>query len=254
MTEAVVELRDVSFAYEHHRVLENVNLRIEAGSFTSIIGPNGGGKSTLLKLLLGLLEPGKGEVRVFGQAPRAGRRAIGYMPQTQSLDSSFPITVEEVVGLGRLHQGTWFGLPRRADREACDRALETTGCAHLRRESFSSLSGGQRQLVLIARALVGDPRLLLLDEPTANLDPAVEESFYALLQRLRGKITIALVSHDVGLVAEQSEQVICVNRKVEQHAARMVSGDFVQAMFGTDAARVVDHRHSHTDDVGNRRS
>lgn len=250
MSDPVVELRAVSFAYEQHQVLENVNLRIEAGSFTSIIGPNGGGKSTLLKLLLGLIEPTQGEVSVFGQAPRAGRHAIGYMPQYQSLDSSFPITVEEVVGLGRLHRGTWFGIPRRADREACERALETTGCVHLRRESFASLSGGQRQLVLIARALVGDPRLLLLDEPTANLDPTVEESFYALLQRLRGGITIALVSHDVGLVAEQSEQVLCVNRKVEQHDAHTVSGDFVHAMFGAAAARVVDHGHDHHHEVG----
>jgi zinc transport system ATP-binding protein len=246
MSEPAVELRGVSFAYDLHPVLENVDLRIEVGSFTSIIGPNGGGKSTLLKLVLGLIAPDRGEVRVFGQSPRAGRRAIGYMPQYQSLDNSFPITAEEVVGLGRLHGGTWFGLPRRADREACERAFEITGCAHLRKLPFSSLSGGQRQLVLIARALVGEPRLLLLDEPTANLDPAVEESFYALLQRLRGGITIALVSHDVGLVAEQSEQVLCVNRKVEQHAAHTVSGDFVHAMFGAQAARVVDHSHDHT--------
>ena len=243
MSDPAVELRGVDFAYERHLVLEDVDLRVDTGSFVSIIGPNGGGKSTLLKLLLGLIEPLRGEVRVFGKRPRRARRAVGYMPQHQSLDASFPITVEEVVRLGRLHRSSWFGLPRSEDRRACEQALETVGCSHLRTESFSELSGGQRQLVLIARALVSGPRLLLLDEPTANLDPAVEESFYALLQRLRGEITMILVSHDVGLVAEQTEQVVCVNRRVELHPAHAVSGELVGAMFGAEGARLVDHTH-----------
>lgn len=243
MTAPVFEMRDLSFAYDSRPVLEDVNLEVAEGGFVSIIGPNGGGKSTLLKLLLGLLEPQRGQVRVFGQKPKQARDRIGYMPQFQRIDAHFPITVEEVVRLGLLSGKTRLGWPRRGDHVAVDHALEIVNCTHLRRENFARLSGGQRQLVLIARALVSEPELLLLDEPTANLDPAVEGSFHELLRRLSGSITICLVSHDVGLVTEQTEQVICVNRKVDVHPAHAVSGEFVTAMFGADHARVVDHSH-----------
>jgi zinc transport system ATP-binding protein len=241
----VFELRGVDFAYDSRLVLEDVNLEVAEGGFVSIIGPNGGGKSTLLKILLGLLEPRRGRVKVFGTKPRLARDRIGYMPQFQRIDSHFPITVEEVVRLGLLSGKTRLGWPRRGDLAAVDEALETVSCVHLQRENFARLSGGQRQLVLIARALVAQPRLLLLDEPTANLDPAVEGAFHELLQRLAGQITICMVSHDVGLVTEQTEQVICVNRHVDVHPAHAVSGEFVRAMFGAHHARVVDHSHGH---------
>jgi zinc transport system ATP-binding protein len=243
MTASVFELKGVSFGYDTRLVLENVNLEAPEGGFISIIGPNGGGKSTLLKLLLGLIEPQRGTVRVFGEKPTRARGRIGYMPQYHRIDTHFPITVEEVVGLGLLTRRTRLGWPRRGDHAAVDLALETVGCPQLRKEPFAHLSGGQRQLVLIARALVSNPRLLLLDEPTANLDPAVEGSFHDLLRSLAGKITICLVSHDVGLVTEQTEQVICVNRSVVLHPARAVSGELVEAMFGVPHARMVDHSH-----------
>lgn len=246
MTGPVFELRDVSFGYDERLVLDRANLSVAEGGFISIIGPNGGGKSTLLKLLLGLLDPHKGTVRVFGQKPREGRSKIGYMPQFHRVDPHFPITVEEVVRLGLLSGRTRLGWPRRGDHVAVDQALSTVGCEHLRGETFAGLSGGQRQLVLIARALVSRPRLLLLDEPTANLDPAVEGSFHDLLRKLAGEITICLVSHDVGLVTEQTEQIICVNHNVELHPAHAVSGDLVAAMFGADHARLVDHSHGHS--------
>ena len=245
MTAPVFEMRGLSFAYAARAVLEDVDLEVAEGSFVSIIGPNGGGKSTLLKLLLGLIEPQRGSVRVFGEKPAQARGRIGYMPQFQRIDAHFPITVEEVVRLGLLSRRTRLGWPRRADHAAVDRALDIVNCTHLRRENFALLSGGQRQLVLIARALVSEPRLLLLDEPTANLDPAVEGSFHELLRRLSGEITICLVSHDVGLVTEQTDQVICVNRTVGVHPAHAVSGEFVAAMFGSAHARVVDHSHGH---------
>lgn len=235
-------LRDVAFARDEQPVLENVDLEIAAGSFASVIGPNGGGKSTLLKLLLGLLEPTRGSIEILGKRPARARRAIGYMPQHQQIDPQFPITVEEVVRLGALGPRSLFG---RVDRKVVDAALDAVGCAHLRSRSFGALSGGQRQLVLIARALAGRPKILLLDEPTANLDPGVEESFYALLQNLRGEMTILLVSHDVGLVSEQTEQVVCVNRKVALHAAREVTADVIQEMFGGAGALIVDHGHDH---------
>jgi zinc transport system ATP-binding protein len=241
----VFEFDRVSFAYDDRPVLEGVDLSLDPGGVVSIIGPNGGGKSTLLKLLLGLLEPQRGSVRVFGERPQRARDRIGYMPQYQRLDPQFPITVEEVVRLGLLSGRTRFGWPRRSDHAAVEAALQTVGCPQLHREVFSRLSGGQRQLVLIARALVSGPRLLLLDEPTANLDPAVEDSFRELLQRLAGEITVCLVSHDVGLVTEQTGQVICVNRTVAMHPAHAVSGEFVSAMFGAENALMVDHSHGH---------
>lgn len=243
MSTPVFELEHVSYGYDARLAIEDATFSVGEGGFISIIGPNGGGKSTLLKLLLGLLTPQKGTIRVFGEKPRRGRDRIGYMPQFHRVDAQFPITVEEVVRLGLLSRKTRLGWPRRGDHEAVARALETVGCPQLEKEPFAQLSGGQRQLVLIARALVSHPRLLLLDEPTANLDPAVEGSFHDLLRRLAEEITICLVSHDVGLVTEQTEHVICVNRKVELHPAHAVSGDFVAAMFGSDHARLVDHSH-----------
>ena len=243
MSGLVFELKNVSFGYDSRLVLENVDLEAPEGGFISIIGPNGGGKSTLLKLLLGLLEPQRGTVRVFGETPKRARGQIGYMPQYHRIDAHFPITVEEVVRLGLLTRRTRLGWPRRGDHAAVDQAFDTVGCPQLRKEPFASLSGGQRQLVLIARALVSNPRLLLLDEPTSNLDPAVEGSFHDLLRQLATSITICLVSHDVGLVTEQTEQVICVNRSIAVHPAHAVSGEFVEAMFGSPHARMVDHSH-----------
>lgn len=242
MSSSAIVLRDVAFERGGDYVLQSVDVEIAVGSFTSVIGPNGGGKSTLMKLLLGLLTPTHGTIEILGTSPARARQRIGYMPQHQQIDPQFPITVEEVVRLGGLGPRSILG---RGDRAAVERALDDVGCAHLRRRSFGSLSGGQRQLVLIARALVGTPRILLLDEPTANLDPGVEESFYALLQRLRGDMTIVLVSHDVGLVSEQTEQVVCVNRKVDTHAAHAITPQIIQEMFGGTGALIVDHGHAH---------
>ncbi len=242
---AAIVLRGLTFSYGRRPVLEDVDLEIETGHFVSVVGPNGGGKSTLLKLLLGLLEPDRGSVEVLGRRPEDARESVGYMPQYQNLDPSFPITVEEVVRLGRLGSGSFFGRVGRQTRRAVDEALDAVDCDHLRDRSFSALSGGQRQLVLIARALVGRPRILLLDEPTANLDPAIEESFYALLQRLRGDMTMLLVSHDIGLVSEQTEEVVCVNQQVVKHPAHEMSSEIVQSMFGGSGALLVDHGHAH---------
>lgn len=243
MTPAIA-LRDVVFERDGRVVVEAPDLRIPEGSFVSIIGPNGGGKSTLLKLVLGLLRPTRGSIDVFGRPAEQGRRLIGYMPQHQHIDPQFPITAEDVVRSGGLGPRSIIG---RSDRRRVEAALDAVDCAHLRGRSFGAMSGGQRQLVLIARALVAEPKILLLDEPTANLDPGVEGSFFDLLQRLRGGITIVLVSHDVGLVSEQSEQVVCVNRQVVTHPAREVTSEVVQEMFGGAGALIVDHGHAHTE-------
>ncbi len=230
----VIELDHVDFGYETGELtLEQVCLKVEPGESGCIVGPNGGGKSTLLKLLLGLLEPTSGTVRLFGLPPVEGRRRVGYMPQYHLLDPVFPITVFEVVLTGRMHRWRpfWYG---REDRQAAHKALAEIGLEYLADREFSALSGGQRQRVLIARALACDPELLLLDEPTANIDPGAEERFYGLLEELRRRMTVLTVSHDLGFVNREVDVVICVNRRVVKHKA---------ADFSAEAADAVYHHH-----------
>lgn len=217
--EPIIELADVSFRYQaDNPVIEHASLVVRAGQSGCIVGPNGGGKSTLLKLMLGLLTPDRGSIRIFGTEPAAARSRIGYMPQYHQLDAAFPASVLDVTLMGRLTPRTVFSY-RRRDRNAAMDALAELGIADLADHSFSGLSGGQRQRVLIARALAGEPELLLLDEPTANIDPGAEEQFYATLERLRKKMTVITVSHDLGFVNRETDLVICVNRQVLLHQA-----------------------------------
>ena len=240
--DAVIAVRNLSFSYDGHLVLQDVDLDILAGDFVSIIGPNGGGKTTLLKLCLGLLTPQRGTVRIFGTSPQASRQRIGYMPQHVSLDSSFPVTALDVVLMGRMGCSFPAGPFRRADRAAAERAMQDVSAEELGRRPFFDLSGGQRQRVLIARALAGDPRLLLLDEPTASLDPAVQDDLYELLRELNRRMTVVIVSHDVSAVSQHVRKVICVNRQVEIHPASTISGELARVLYqGVSAVRLVRH-------------
>ena len=215
----MIEISGLSFGYDGDTpALHDVTLSLAAGESACIIGPNGGGKTTLLKLLLGLLEPQSGTIRVFGLPPKEARSRIGYMPQYHQLDAAFPISVMEVVLQGTLTRRSWGFFGREARRIA-EAALAEMGIAELARRSFAALSGGQRQRVLIARALACRPDLLLLDEPTANIDPGAEEQFYATLQRLRERMSILTVSHDLGFVNRETDRIICVNRRVSLHDA-----------------------------------
>ena len=236
-----VEFENVSFAYDGVSVLEDVNLRIPARELACVLGPNGGGKTTLLRLILGLAEPDRGTVRVLGRAPARARRRVGYMPQYARFDPKFPIAVMDVVLMGRLerHLG---GPYSRADREVARLALAHVALAELADRPFDRLSGGQRQRVLIARALACEPELLLLDEPTAGLDVAVEERFFDVLARLNETMTILLVSHEVGFVSEHMESVICVNRRVNVHPTSDITGEVIRELYGSDV-RLVRHDH-----------
>ena len=233
----------VNFAYGVAPVLENVSFTIAEREFAAIIGPNGGGKTTMLKLILGLIEPQTGFVRVFGRTPVVARRRIGFMPQYPGLDTQFPVTVMDVVLLARLGGGHRIGRYSGADRAAAAQALEDLGLAAIGNRSYSKLSSGQRQRVLIARALASDPEILLLDEPTANLDPFVQDDLYELLHRLNEKLTVLVVSHDVGFVSKYVEKVVCVNRRVVLHPASAVKGELVSMLYGDMEMRVVDHGH-----------
>ena len=238
-----IEIADLSFAYDGPPVLRDVTLRVAAGEQVCMVGPNGGGKTTLVKLILGLLTPNRGRVKVFGHPPAAGRRHVGYAPQHAAFDPQFPVSVIDVVLMGRLGRTRTWGPYRRDDRRAADRALAEVGLSDLRKRPFATLSGGQRQRVLIARALAADPKLLLLDEPTASLDIGVEAEFHDLLAALGDRMAIVIVSHDMGFVTQLVTKVICVHGSVAVHPTDELTGELMRDLYAHDV-RLVRHDHN----------
>ena len=208
--ESVIEFENLSFAYQDVLVLKNLNFKIFSGEFVGVIGPNGGGKTTLLKLIMGFYKPIRGKVKVFGHSPDQVLNQVAYVPQTTRYDKQFPISVLEVVLMGRLSSLPWYGSYSTADKEAALEVLEKVGMDHLHDRPFGTLSGGQAQRTLIARALISKPRLLLLDEPTASIDVKAESEIYALLETLKEKMTIVMVTHDLRMAIEKVGKVICV--------------------------------------------
>lgn len=241
MPDPIIALDDLSFSYNGQHVLEHVDLAIADRDFACMVGPNGGGKTTLLKLVLGLLTPTSGHVRVFGQSPQQARPRMGYMPQHAQVDPHFPASVMDVVLMGRLAPGNSWGRFSRADRDGAAEALRLVDLADLRRRPFADLSGGQRQRALIARALAASPELLLLDEPTSNLDVRMEGELYELLQKLNERLTIVLVSHDLGFVSQFVKSVVCVKHTVTVHPTSEVTGEIIQEIYGD--VRLVRHDH-----------
>ncbi|HWL95540.1 MAG TPA: ATP-binding cassette domain-containing protein [Phycisphaerae bacterium] len=241
----VLRFNAVRFSYDEMPVFTRpASFSICKGDFASVVGPNGGGKTTLLKLTLGLLKPESGIVEVLGGEPATTRTRVGYMPQHAQLDPKFPVTVMDVVLMGRLGRNRWWSRYDRSDRDAARAALEQVRLLDLAPRSFASLSGGQRQRALIARALSCDPELLLLDEPTSNLDVAAQSDLYELLHQLNQRMTVILVSHDVGFVSKFVETVICVNRNVDVHPASEIAGETISEMYGRDM-RLILHDHAH---------
>lgn len=209
-----IAIHNLSFAYQDHRVLTDVSFEIRPGQFIGMIGPNGGGKTTLIKLILGFLKASIGSIRVFGQTPVAARKDMAYVPQSLRFDKQFPITVLELVLEGRLAHLPWYGRFSEQDKKIALEALDKVGLADLQHRPFGSLSGGQAQRILIARALASEPKLLLLDEPTANVDTHAETEIYTLLKQLQGQMTILMVTHHLQAAIELVEKVICVQNTV----------------------------------------
>ena len=236
-----IEINNLTFSYDTVPVLEDVNLKVKHGEFATIVGPNGGGKTTLLRLLLGILKPVQGKIAVLGSTPEKARLRVGYMPQHADLDPQFPVTVMDVVLLGRLGR-RFGGRYTKEDRQLALKALEEVQLESMVRTAFSTLSGGQKQRALIARALCCNPEMLLLDEPTANIDPEVEENLLTILQELNQRMTILLVSHDMGFVSRVVKSVICVNRRVLIHPTSRVDGTLIKDVYGDDYCMV---RHDH---------
>jgi zinc transport system ATP-binding protein len=246
---AAIEFAGVDFAYASRRVLVEVSFRIEPCQAVCLVGPNGGGKSTALRLILGLLEPQRGTVRVLGGSPRRMQRRIGYMPQYLPFDPQFPVCVEEVVLAGRLW-GSRPGFYSREDRRVARGCLEEMELAELRREPIAALSGGQRQRVLIARALAVEPEILLLDEPTAMVDAHLETRLLEKIRSLHHRLTLVLVSHDVGFVAALVERVFCVNRTLSEHPAEALTAETMHSLYGHGVQLV---RHDHDAPAANGR-
>jgi ABC-type Mn2+/Zn2+ transport system ATPase subunit len=312
MPTPVVSFHDVTFSYGARPALENVTFSVDPREAVCVVGPNGGGKTTLVRLILGLLVPQRGEIRVFGQPPHRARLRIGYMPQHVQHDPQFPVTAMDIVLMGRLGQeaagsrspaascgqdarapesrsaavpaascgqdarapesrsaavpaascgqdarapvvgprwqsllGNLTGWRGQNDRRAAIDALELVGVAKLSRRPYASLSGGERQRVLIARALCCHPDLLLMDEPTSNVDTLVEGQLLDLLRKLNERMTIVMVSHDLGFVSALVNRVICVNRKVVIHRTSEMTGDAIRDIYGGDVRRVHHNGLSH---------
>ncbi len=219
-TDPIVSLHDIWVSYEGRWVLKSIYLSCQKGEILGIVGPNGGGKSTLLRVILGLITPDKGTVALFGRKPgKTARMQVGYLPQISRSDRSFPVRVRDVVMMGRYRKLGLLHRPGRDDREAVMLQLERVGMADHADRPFGILSGGQQQRVNIARALVSDPRLLILDEPSTGVDSVAQEEFYELLARLRDEhqLSVIMVSHDIGVITSHADQVACLNRIIHYH-------------------------------------
>lgn len=233
MTKQIVELSHVSFAYRESAVLKDVSFSVQEGEFIGIIGPNGGGKTTLLKLIMGFLKPDVGSIHIFGKIPQQTQQLVAYVPQSMRFDRQFPISVLELVLLGRLSHLSWHGQHHHLDKEKAIEAMEKVGIAHLQNASFGELSGGQAQRALIARALVSEPKLLLLDEPTASVDSQAEMDIYNILDFLKKQMTIMMVTHDLNSVIERVDRVICVQNKVFTLLPQEVCEHFALGLYHT---------------------
>ncbi|MBE3554909.1 MAG: metal ABC transporter ATP-binding protein, partial [Thermicanus sp.] len=220
----ILEIKDLFYRYDENEVLKGVSLSLKKGEMLGLVGPNGSGKSTLLKVILGFLPMQRGEVLWYGTELSRFRHweRIGYVSQkANSFNTGFPATVEEVVGLGRIGRIGLFKRPGKADREKVREALATVGMEPYLKRNIARLSGGQQQRVFIAKALVQEPEVLILDEPTVGVDAHSEEVFYSLLKRLNQEkgISILLVSHDLGVVSEQMDTVACINHELFYHGS-----------------------------------
>ncbi len=246
MSAPIIEIEHLWFSYGAEPVLEDISLTIEPGEIVGLIGPNGSGKTTLLRLILGLLSPQRGTIRLFGAESSQAR--IGYVRQRSwEYERTFPASVEEIVRLGRVPHRRWRPW-RRSDTEAVERAMRAVHIEEVRKRPIRELSGGQQQRVFLARVLAQEPELLLLDEPTAAVDPTVEAEFYELLAQLNRErgLTIILVSHDIEAIVKQVTKIACLNRKLLFCGTpqECLASDLLERVYA--GRKLVQHRHGWT--------
>jgi len=244
----VLAARNLTFGYGREVVLDDVSLEIQARDFLAIIGPNGGGKTTLLKVMLGLLRPWSGEVIYHLPSGGDPRGRLGYVPQFSTFDKDFPLRVSDMVLMGRIGSRGMLRPWSRQDRAAAAAALERLGLAGLARDHVAELSGGQLQRVLIARALVSDPEILFLDEPTASIDAESRETLRGLLVDLNQSIPVVVVTHDVTSIASMVRRIACINRRLFYHGDPELSLEVMEEVYGCPVELVthgVPHRVLH---------
>jgi zinc transport system ATP-binding protein len=229
--EPVIALRDVWASYDENDVLEAISLEVYDRQLVALIGPNGGGKTTMIRVLLGLLTPRRGEVRIMGQRVERARRAVGYVPQDIRFDSDFPVSAWEVARMGRLGRRGLLRPFNAEDETIVAEALRRTGALHLRQRSIGELSGGERQRVYIARALAVEPRVLLLDEPLSNVDPDARAAIIELLPMLSQQMAIIMSSHDVGAILPHVHRVGYLNRHMVYYGAPQQAHDLIRGTF-----------------------
>ena len=246
----IVTTELLSCSYREGRVLEDVSFQVERGDYVGIVGPNGSGKSTLIKALLGLVTINKGSATLFG-TPLSGFRdwhKVGYLPQSlQLVNPVFPATVHETVGLGLLSLKRFPKRLNRADKDKINTILDELGVLDLEHKLIGELSGGQLQRVLLARAIVNDPELLVLDEPTAALDPETRGRFYAMIadiNRTRG-VTVLLVTHDSGAIGEHASKMLYLDKKILFYGSfdQFCCSPEMSSMFGEHTQHLMCHRH-----------
>jgi zinc transport system ATP-binding protein len=231
MVEPIIEIHNVWFSFNGHPVLREVNLAVPRGDFLVVIGPNGGGKTTLLKLMLGLLQPDCGTVRIFGLSPGKAAHRIGYVPQNVHINKTFPVSVLDVVLMGRLRIGKGWSRHTRQDHLAAQEALEQMRVWEYRDRRIGELSGGQLQRVFIARALVSGPDALFLDEAMASIDVHSRGEFYDVLKDLNRTVTIVAVSHDLMILSSHVKSVACVNGELHHHDSGEITQEMLDSVY-----------------------
>lgn len=227
----VLETKNLCFNYGKQPALKNVNITLQETDFMAVVGPNGGGKTTLLKLILGLLVPSSGSISLFGKSPKKAAKHVGYVPQYGEYDKNFPVTVLDVILMASISANSFLFNYKNTAKQKAMQVLKQLKVDDIYKKSFNTLSGGQKQRVLIARALMFEPKILLLDEPTASVDSAVEKDIYQLLKEL--KLPIILVTHDIGVVSKMVNKVTCLNvNSVSHNACELIKEDMLKAYSG----------------------
>ena len=234
-TPRIITIKNLSFAYQkENNILENINLEVFGNDFLGVIGPNGGGKTTLLKIILGLLKPNRGDVIVFDKKPKEARDLIGYVPQFLEIDLDCPVSVLDIVLMGILSRKKIFQKYTDQDLELAKEVLDFVDLWNLKEKQIGELSGGQRQRVYIARALIRKPKLLILDEPTASIDEKSERDFWELLKEINKNTAIIIVSHDTGVVFKNVNKIACLNKNLYCHDAGEITQEVLDKTYKCD--------------------
>ena len=241
MTKAAIEISNLNFSFDNLAILENITMSIEQGDFAGLVGPNGGGKTTLLKLILGLYKPQSGTISIFGEPLKKQRKKIGYVPQYANFNSDFPISVQDTVLQGRLGVTSCFARYGQNDKIIAQKVMQETEILNLAQRSIQTLSGGQMQRVLVARALAAEPEIMLLDEPTANIDQRAEKDIFDIFKAINERMTILIISHDIAFVSDYINKVFCLNKTLVCHDASPVTSDTIHTLYGDHISGVPHH-------------